>query len=106
MQELFDILREFRDSRGWRKYHTPKNLSVSISIEAAELLELFQWTTSVEDEMRVLGERGKEVEEEVADILIYTLFLCDVAGIDPLVAVKRKMEKNERKYPKDRVYEF
>lgn len=106
MQELFDILREFRDSRGWKKYHTPKNLSVSISIEAAELLELFQWTTSVEDEMRVLEERGKEVEEEVADILIYTLFLCDVAGIDPLVAVKRKMEKNERKYPKDRVYEF
>ncbi|WP_456330588.1 nucleotide pyrophosphohydrolase [Archaeoglobus sp.] len=106
MQELFDILRDFRDSRGWRKYHTPKNLSVSIAIEAAELLELFQWTRSVEDEMRVLEERGRDVEEEIADILIYALFLCDVAGIDPLVAVKRKMEKNERKYPKDRVHEF
>jgi len=106
MQELFEILREFRDSRGWKKYHTPKNLSVSIAIEAAELLELFQWTRGFEDEMKVLDEKLGQVEEEVADILIYTLFLCDVAGIDPVTAVKKKMEKNERKYPKDRVHEF
>jgi len=106
MQELFEILRKFRDSRGWKKYHTPKNLSVSIAIEAAELLELFQWTRSFEDEMKVLDEKLGQVEEEVADILIYTLFLCDVAGIDPVTAVKKKMEKNERKYPKDRVHEF
>ncbi len=106
MDELFVILREFRDSRGWRKYHTPKNLAGSIAIEAAELLELFQWTRSSEEEFRVLEKRKRDVEEEIADILIYTLFLCDIAGIDPIEAVKRKMEKNEQKYPKDRVFEF
>ncbi len=106
MDELLEILREFRDSRGWRKYHTPKNLASSIAIEAAELLELFQWTRSREEEIEVLKKKRREVEEEIADILIYILFLCDVAQIDPIEAVKKKMVKNEQKYPKDRVFEF
>ncbi|AAB90082.1 MULTISPECIES: nucleotide pyrophosphohydrolase [Archaeoglobus] len=106
MEELLDILREFRDSRGWLKYHTPKNLAVSISIEVAELLEIFQWTRSSDEEFEVLERRKGEVEEEIADVLIYLLFLCDVAEINPIEAVKRKMEKNERKYPKNRVHEF
>ncbi len=100
MEELFEILRKFRDERGWREYHTFKNLASSIVIEASELLELFQWTRSVEDEMRIVEDRREEVEEEVADVLIYLLFFCDVAGIDPVEAFRRKMAKNERKYPK------
>ncbi len=106
MEELFEILREFRDSRGWLKYHTPKNLAASIAIEAAELLELFQWTRSAEEEFEVLERRKKEVEEEIADVLIYLLFLCDIAKIDPVKAAREKMRKNERKYPKDIVHEF
>ncbi len=103
-EELFSILRKFRDERGWKKYHTPKNLAASIAIEASELLELFQWTRSVEEEWRVVENKRREVEEEVADILIYLLFFCDAAGIDPIKAFKRKMAKNERRYPKG--YEF
>lgn len=106
LDELFATLREFRDSRNWQKYHTPKNLASSIVIEASELLELFQWTRSREDEERVIRERRKDVEEEIADVLIYLLFFCDAAGIDPVEAFKMKMEKNEEKYPKNVKIDF
>ncbi len=102
--ELLGVLREFRDARGWRKYHTLKNLASSIVIESSELLELFQWTRSVEEERRIVESRREEVEEEVADILIYLLFFCDVAGIDPIRAFRKKMAKNERRFPVG--YEF
>jgi NTP pyrophosphatase (non-canonical NTP hydrolase) len=98
LQSLIQRLRTFRDQRGWRKYHTPKNLAISISIEAAELLELFQW---IENEDEVLEKQKERVEEEIADIFIYLLFFCDAVGIDIVKAAERKMDKNERKYPPD-----
>ncbi|WP_202319543.1 nucleotide pyrophosphohydrolase [Archaeoglobus neptunius] len=98
LEELFNILRKFRDERGWKKYHTPKNLASSIVIEASELLELFQWTRSFDEEQRVLRERYEEVEDEVADILIYLLFFCDIADIDPVEAFKKKMARNEERF--------
>ncbi len=104
LEELFNILREFRDKRGWKKYHTPKNLAASVVIEASELLELFQWARSVEEEMKIVESRREEVEEEVADILIYLLFFCDAFGIDPVRAFRKKMAKNEKRYPVG--YEF
>ncbi len=94
LDSVVERLRKFRDERGWRKYHTPKNLAISISVEAAELLEIFQWTDNVED-------KKAQIEEEVADVMIYILYFCDVMGIDILKAIERKMEKNERKYPAD-----
>ena len=95
-EELFNILREFRDCRNWQKYHTPKNLAISIIIEASELLELFQWARSIEDEMRIVEGRREEIEEEVADILIYLLFFCDIIRIDPIDTFKKKMTKNKK----------
>ncbi len=103
LSKLMERLRKFRDDRGWRRYHTLKNLAISISIEAAELLENFQWA---EDEEEVLREKREEIEDEVADILIYLLFFCDAAKIDPIKAAQRKMDKNEVKYSLDKVWRF
>ncbi|MFN3384529.1 MAG: nucleotide pyrophosphohydrolase [Archaeoglobaceae archaeon] len=91
-------LRDFRDRRGWLKFHTPKNLASSIVIEACELLELFQWTRSLEEEKEILESKRQEIAEEVADIFIYLLFLCDVANFDLEKVVKEKMAKNENRF--------
>src|SRR5688500_14725529 len=74
MEPLLRRLRQFRDERNWSQFHTPKDLAISVSIEAGELLELFQWRSdsdSVEDEVRVA------VADEAADVLLYLLMLCD-----------------------------
>jgi len=86
---------EFRDSRDWKKYHTVENLSKSISIEAAELLEVFQWGDEYELE---------EVTEELADILIYALLLSEAIQVDPLKIIEDKINKNEKRFPVDKVY--
>ena len=91
ISELKKLVARFRDERDWKKYHTPKDLSLSISIEAAELLELFQWRDGHCDKERL--------EEEMADVMIYLLSLADVADIDLGEAVIKKLEKNEEKYP-------
>lgn len=71
-----------------------------------ELLELFQWTRRKENEERVVRERRKDIEDEVADALIYLLFFCDATEIDPVEVFKRKMEKNEEKYPRNMKVDF
>lgn len=93
-------LREFAELRQWEKFHSPKNLSMALAAEAAELLEIFQWLT--EEESRGLvtsSERMREVREEVADVLIYLVRLSDVLGIDIESAVSEKLSVNESKYP-------
>lgn len=87
------MVSDFRDDRGWKKFHTPRNLSESISIESAELLELFQWSKSYEE----IDEES--LKEEMADILIYLLSLADAADIDLEEAVREKIEKNKKRYP-------
>lgn len=89
----------FRDARDWAQFHTGRNLAASLSIEAAELLEIFQW--DLEDE-ELTPERRERVAEELADILIYALLLADRAGIDLEAAAADKVEENERKYPADK----
>lgn len=101
---LDDLTRQiiaFRDARDWKQFHTAKNVAASISIEAAELLELFQWSSdaTVDDD---LARRKDDVERELADILIYCLLLAHDAGIDPRTAIERKLAENERKYPAER----
>ncbi|MBN1265421.1 MAG: nucleotide pyrophosphohydrolase [Anaerolineales bacterium] len=97
---IMEQLREFRDARDWEQYHSPKNLAFSIAIEAAELLEIFQWV-----EMDRAGELLEDpavlaaTEEELADILIYCLNFADRTGIDPLQAVLRKIHRNEERFP-------
>ena len=98
MQEIMDRIRKFRDDRDWMQFHDPKNLAVSISIEAAELLELFQWKTT--EEARCYAAQNKErVSDEIADVAIYLLELTDIVGVDLAEAIEAKLKKNALKYP-------
>lgn len=97
--EILESLRNFRDRRDWLRYHTPKNLAISIAIEASELLELFQWTTDAEGERKILEDKRRELADEIADIVIYVLYLCDIANLDLEKALREKIEKNELRFP-------
>ncbi|MEM3505715.1 MAG: nucleotide pyrophosphohydrolase [Archaeoglobaceae archaeon] len=98
LESILEDLRQFRDKRDWLKFHTPKNLAISIAIEACELLELFQWTRDLEEEKNVLEKKSSEIADEVADIFIYLLFLCDIAGLDLEKAVREKIARNEERF--------
>ncbi|TYO73994.1 nucleotide pyrophosphohydrolase [Rossellomorea marisflavi] len=95
IQQLMNKIDQFRDDRNWRPNHNPKDLAISISIEAAELLEDFQWVTSEE----ALEENTENIREEIADILIYSLTLCSELGYDVKEIVEEKIVKNGLKYP-------
>lgn len=95
---LTQALRDFAAARDWAQFHSPKNLATALSVEAAELLEHFQWLT--EDQSRNLpGPQKDEVAAEVADVLLYLLQLCDKLDIDLLESARRKMLVNAEKYP-------
>jgi NTP pyrophosphatase (non-canonical NTP hydrolase) len=101
LEDLTRQIVKFRDERDWKQFHSPRNLAASISIEAAELLECFQWSsdeTIAED----VEKRRSEIEEEIADVLIYALLLAHDTGIDPAEAVRQKLAKNDAKYPAER----
>jgi NTP pyrophosphatase (non-canonical NTP hydrolase) len=91
---LRDALRDFCAARDWHRYHTPKNLVMALSVEAAELVEHFQWATP-EESLALAPEK----RAEVADVLIYLTELADVLGIDPIAAAREKIVKNAVKYP-------
>jgi NTP pyrophosphatase (non-canonical NTP hydrolase) len=91
-------LRRFAEAREWQQFHTPKNLAMALSVEAAELVECFQWLTPEQSAGLKAGDR-RAVEEEAADVLLYLLRLTDVLDIDLLQAAQRKMKLNARKYP-------
>ncbi|MEU1228414.1 nucleotide pyrophosphohydrolase [Streptomyces sp. NPDC005828] len=93
-------LAEFAAARDWQPYHTPKNLAAALSVEAAELLEIFQWLTPEQAE-RVMDdpESAHRVADEVADVLAYLLQFCQVLGVDPLVALAAKIDRNEVRFP-------
>ena len=95
MKELMNRINQFRDDRDWRKFHNEKDLAISISLEASELLELFQWKNSEE----VVESSLKEIKEELADVLIYSLMLADNLNLDVDDIIKNKLVLNERKYP-------
>jgi dCTP diphosphatase len=100
--DLRELVRQFVDARDWRQFHTPKNLSMSLAIEAAELMEHFQWLTP--EESRQLSdepERLLAVGEELADVLCYALALANELGLDVATALRDKMVKNAQKYPAD-----
>lgn len=99
-KELLSKIREFNSERNWEKYHSPKNLSMSVLIESAELAEIFQWLTE-EASWNPGSEAVTHASEEIADVLIYLLNLADKLGIDPVEAAYRKIEINGAKYPAD-----
>jgi NTP pyrophosphatase (non-canonical NTP hydrolase) len=93
-------LKEFAAARDWEQYHSPKNLSTAIVVEAAELAEIFQWRTPGESVAEAFDlETRAHVDEEVADILIYLLRFADVVGVDVAMAVDRKIAINEERFP-------
>ena len=98
MITLRDALREFTAARDWRQYHTPKNLAMALIVEAAELVEQFQWMTP-EQSMALSEKQLVAVRDEVADTLIYLVEIADVLGIDLIAAARDKMAKNAIKYP-------
>ena len=88
--EVLQQLRTFVEERDWKQFHTPENLAKSISIEAAELLELFQWGREADK---------SSIKDELADVLTYCILLADQYGLDPYELVKQKLEKTKEKYP-------
>jgi NTP pyrophosphatase (non-canonical NTP hydrolase) len=100
--ELQQRLRQFAAARDWDQFHSPKNLAMALSVEAAELVEEFQWLT--EEQSRNLdADRSERVRLEAADVFVYLLRLADKLGIDLLRAAADKIALNEAKYPAERV---
>jgi NTP pyrophosphatase (non-canonical NTP hydrolase) len=96
--ELTNRVIAFRDARDWKKFHNPKDVSLSLVLEASELMELFQWKNS--DEMAKFIETNKaDIGDELADVLYWVLLMSHDLKIDIAAALKSKLEKNEAKYP-------
>lgn len=95
IKQLTEAVLKFRDERDWQQFHNPKDLALSLSLEASELLENFQWKTSEE----AIQKNFDNMREELADIFIYTLLFANEVGIDLKEAVEQKLEKNNQKYP-------
>ena len=96
-------LREFAAARNWDQFHSPKNLSMALIAEAAELVEHFQWSTQ-EESRKLEPEKLAEVQMELADIMIYLIRLADTLDINLLQAIEEKIEINEKKYPVEKVH--
>lgn len=90
---------QFSEVRDWGKYHTPKNLTMALSVEASELMEIFQWQDGAEGFASLSDTKKEAVAHEVADVFIYLLRFCSVTGIDPLQAAEAKLKLNDAKYP-------
>ena len=104
MESLADLkqqLRTFVAERDWDQFHSPKNLAMAMSVEAAELLENFQWLRE-EESRQLSAERLEKVRQEMADVLIYLVRLSDKLDVDLLQAAKDKMQLNARRYPVDK----
>lgn len=101
-EDLKFRLREFADERDWDQFHSPKNLSMALIAEAAELVEHFQWLSQKESQI-IQGDKLEAVRHELADIQIYLIRIADKLNVDLLDAVEKKIEINKEKYPADKV---
>lgn len=98
LKDLQLQLIDFANARDWHQFHSPKNLTMALSVEVAELMEHFQWMTE-ENSRTVNGDTLDAVKEEVADVLLYLLQICNQLNIDPIEAAQQKLVKNAVKYP-------
>lgn len=106
IEQLKEKLRDFVDERNWNRYHHPKELAISIAIEAAELLEIFQWDEKADiQDIKTDAETMDKIKEEIADVMMYILHLANQLDIDLSEAILTKLEKNRTKYDKDVVLE-
>lgn len=94
-KSIMEKVNEFRDDRDWRQFHNEKDLTISISLEASELLELFQWKSAEE----VKESNLERIKEELADVLIYSYMLADNLNLDIDSIIEEKLQKNDEKYP-------
>lgn len=94
-KETVEIIKNFRDERDWSQFHNPKDLAISINLEASELLEIFQWSGADLE----CKEKLDMIREELADVLCYSILLADRCGIDLDEIITEKMAKNAKKYP-------
>ena len=94
-QETINQVLKFRDDRNWKQFHNPKDLALSISLEAAELLEIFQWSGSD----TVCESKKDRIKEELADVLNYCILMADVCGLDMDEIIQEKIKNNNEKYP-------
>lgn len=102
IKKLTEKVIKFRDERDWKQFHNPKDLAISLSIEVAELLECFQWKTNEEVDKYLKSKDKIKVQEEIADIGIYLLLLCNEMDIDFQEIIIDKIAKNRIKYPIDK----
>lgn len=100
-EETIKRVVDFRDRRNWRQFHTPKDLAVSMSLEAAELLEIFQWSGG---DTGCNAQQLQRVREELADVLSYCILMADVCGLDLDEIMNEKIAKNEAKYPVEKAW--
>jgi len=103
LQLLRDKLRLFAEVRNWEQFHTPKNLSMALIVEVAELMAHFQWLTAAESQ-NLTAEKKQTVADELADILLYLVHISDKLDVDLLQAALAKLGKNALKYPADQVF--
>ncbi len=101
LRELQDRLQAFADARDWNQFHSPKNLAMALTVETAELLEIFQWLTESQSRELSAGQRVA-LADEIADVQIYLARIADVVNIDIEAAVEQKIAKNALKYPATR----
>ena len=99
-KETIDMVLKFRDDRNWRQFHNPKDLAISISLEAAELLEVFQWSGADLD----CAEKRDKVREELADVVNYCILMADACGMDLDEIVREKVRRNAEKYPVEKAF--
>ena len=94
-QETIDQILKFRDDRDWKQFHNPKDLAISISLEASELLEVFQWSgTDIDKEGKI-----EKIKEELADVMNYCVLMADVCGLNMDKIIQEKIKENNEKYP-------
>lgn len=104
IEEIQARLDKFAKDRNWDQFHTPKNLTMALSVEVAELLEIFQWSNSGGLEEIKDIETRKKIEEEIADIFIYLIKISGKLNVDLSKIINEKIDKNEKKYPIDKSY--
>lgn len=100
MEELIQKITAFRDERDWGQFHNPKDLAISLNLEASELLEIFQWKSNEE----AIAKSKDKLQDELADVLYYVLLMCNDLNIDPKKALIEKLKKNAEKYPVEKAY--
>jgi NTP pyrophosphatase (non-canonical NTP hydrolase) len=100
LEELISKIIEFRDDRNWKQFHNPKDLAISLSLEASELLENFQWKSSEE----AVNDNIEKIKDELADVLIYSLLLANDLELNIEEIINKKIEQNKRKYPIEKAF--